>query len=112
LINNQSHRSLHALKFVLYILAGLILALGLIVGISLIAGASNVHNLLLPFQLIGADAIANLIAPYLTRLIGGLGAVTLIVSLVLSVLLFAVGRLLGHIAVLESRMARLEAQAD
>jgi hypothetical protein len=107
---NRHHRSLHALKLVLYILAGLVLALGLIAGISLIAAASNVHNLLVPFQLMGADAIANLIAPYLTSLIRGLGVFVLIVSLVLSILLFAVGRLLAHMAALESRIAHLEAQ--
>jgi hypothetical protein len=109
-INRQTHRPLHTLKFALYILAGFVLALGLIAGISLMAGASNVHKLLLPFQLMGAGAIANLIAPYLTSLIGGLGVFVLVVSLVLSILLFAVGRLLGHMAALELRIAHLEAQ--
>ena len=39
-----------------------------------------------------------------------LGVFTLIVSLVLSALLYAVGRLIGHIAHLETRLAYLEAR--
>lgn len=111
-IKIQPRRSLHILKIISYILAGLVLALGLITGISLLAGASNVYNLLLPLQLMGAEVIANLVAPYLTGLITGLGVVALIVSLVLSILLFAVGRLLGYIASLETRLARLEAHTQ
>lgn len=106
----RSRRSPDILKAISYILAGIVLALGLTAGLSLMASASNVHNLLLPLQLMGMDIIANLIAPYLTGLITGLGVVALIVSLVLSLLLFAVGRLLGHINALETRLARLEAQ--
>ena len=85
------------------------LVLGLIAGISLMASAANVHNVLLPLQLMGAAAFANLITPYLTSLISGLGVVTLIVPLMFSLLLYAVARLLGHIAALETRLARLEA---
>jgi hypothetical protein len=111
-IKIQTRRSLFILKIISYILAGLVLALGLTTGISLLAGASNVYNLLLPLQLMGAEVIANLVAPYLTGLITGLGVVALIVSLVLSILLFAVGRLLGYIASLETRLARLEAHTQ
>lgn len=56
-----------------------------------------------------ADAIANLIIPYLTSLISGLGVVTLIVSLVLRLLLYAVGCQHRLIVALETRLARLEA---
>lgn len=105
----HTNRSLHALKTIAYILAGLVLALGLIVGISLMASASNIHNVLLPLQIMGAEAIANLVAPFLTSLISGLGVFTLIVSFVLSLLLFTAGLLLGHVASLEARLARLEA---
>lgn len=108
----QSRRSLQILKTISYVLAGLVLTLGLVAGISLLARASNVHNLLLPLQLMGADILANLIAPYLSGLISGLGIVSLIVSIVLSLLLFAVGRLLGHIAALETRLARLEEHTE
>lgn len=107
----QSRRSLQILKTISYVLAGLVLALGVAAGISLLASASNVHNLLLPLQLMGADVLANLITPYLSGLISGLGVVSMLVSLVLSLLLFAVGRLLAHIAGLETRLARLEAQS-
>lgn len=108
----QSRRYLQILKTISYVLAGLVLTLGLVAGISLLARASNVHNLLLPLQLMGADILANLIAPYLSGLISGLGIVSLIVSIVLSLLLFAVGRLLGHIAALETRLARLEEHTE
>lgn len=102
-------RPLHTLKIILYVLAVLLFVLGLIFGVSLLASASNVRNVLLPFQLMGADAIANLVAPYLTDLVSGQGVFTLIASFVLSLLLFAVGRLLGYIATLETRLVRLEA---
>ena len=108
----QPRRSLHILKTISYALAGLVFTLGLIAGISLIASATNVHNLLLPLQLMGADIIANLITPYLSGLISGLGVFTLIISFTLSLLLFAVGRLLGHIAALETRLARLEEHTE
>lgn len=106
----QSRRSLQILKTISYVLAGLVLALGVAAGLSLLASASNVHNILLPLQLMGADVLANLITPYLSGLISGLGVVSMLVSLVLSLLLFAVGRLLAHIAGLETRLARLEVQ--
>jgi hypothetical protein len=107
-IKRQNQRLLHILKYILYVLASLILALGLVAGISLIASSANIQNILLPFQLMGAEAIANLITPYLRGLISGLGVVALILSLVLSTLLIAVGRLIGHIAALETRLALLE----
>ena len=77
---------------------------------SLLGSAANVHNILLPFQLMGGEVIANLLTPYVRGLLSGLGAVTLIGSLVLSLLLFAIGRLLGMVAAQEARLAYLEAQ--
>ena len=104
-------RSLNILKTVLYILAGLVLVLGLIAGISLISGASSTAaNLLLPLQLLGGGTFSNPIAPMLSGFFINLGVFTLIVSLVLSALLYAVGRLIGHIAHLETRLAYLEAK--
>ena len=104
-------RSLLILKTVLYILAGLVLALGLIAGISLMVSAAGiVANLLLPLQLLGGGAISNLIAPMLSGSLINIGVVTLILTLLLSALLYAVGRLIGHTALLEARLARLEAR--
>lgn len=107
-MNNQ--RTLSILKIILYVLAGLVLVLGLIIGISLLASASNVHNLLLPLQLMGAEVIVNIVAPMLAGLIRGLGWTALVISIVLSLLLYATGRLLGQIVSLETRLARLEGQ--
>lgn len=104
-----ARRSLLAFKTILYILAGLLLGLGLIVGLSLIAGSANIQNVLLPFHLMGSEVIANLIAPYLKGLVSGMGVVILIISSVLSLLLFAAGHLLSYIAALEARLAALEA---
>jgi len=105
-------RSLRLVKTGLYILAGLVLALGLIAGISLMTGASSmVTNALLPVQLLGGGALSNLIAPLLTGFLTNLGIAALVISLALSALLFATGRLVGHIALLEARLARLEAGA-
>lgn len=101
--------SLYTLKVTLYFLAGIVLALGLVAGISLLTSASNVRNSLMPLQILGGDVIVNLVAPYLSGLIRGLGFVSLGVSIVLSLLLFALGRLLGRVASLEERLASLEA---
>lgn len=106
----HNHRSLHIFKAILYILAGLLLGLGLVVGISLIAGAANVKNVLMPLQFMGGEVFANLVAPYLTGLLNGLGVFSLVISMILSLLLFAAGQLLGYIAGLEARLAALEAQ--
>ena len=104
-------RSLNSLKTVLHILAGLVLVFGLIAGISLMTGASSTAaNLLLPLQLLGGGTFSNLIAPMLSGFFINLGVFTLIVSLVLSALLCAVGRLIGHITHLETRLAYLEAK--
>lgn len=102
--------SLQILKTILYILAGLILAVGLIAGISLMTGADNiVANVLLPFQLMGGEVSSNLIAPLLSGFFINLGVFILIFALILSALLYATGRLIGHIALLETRLAQLEA---
>ena len=104
----SNNRSPHILKIILYVFAAAILALGVITGVSLIASAANIHNVLMPFQFMGAEAITNLIAPYLIGLIRGLGIFVLIVSLIISVLLFAVGLLLGYVTTLERRLVVLE----
>jgi hypothetical protein len=104
------HRSLPILKTIAYVMAALVLLCGLIVGFSLLAGSANLHDLLLPFQLMGSDVFANLITPYLRSLLNGLGIATLVISFAISLLLFIAGRLLGHNAALEARLARLEAR--
>jgi hypothetical protein len=105
----HNSRSLQILKTVLYVLAGFILALGLIVSLSLMVSAGNmVANLVMPLQLMGGEVISNLIAPMLTGFLVNLGIVILVISLILSALLYSIGRLIGHIALLEARVARLE----
>ena len=106
----KTNRSLNLLKTSLYLIAALAGIPGLLIGFSLLGSAANVHNILLPFQLMGGEVIANLLTPYVRGLLSGLGAVTLIGSLVLSLLLFAIGRLLGMVAAQEARLAYLEAQ--
>jgi hypothetical protein len=105
----HNSRSLQILKTVLYVLAGLILALGLIFSLSLMTSAGNmVANLVMPLQIIGGEVVSNLIAPMLTGFLVNLGIVILVISLILSALLYSIGRLIGHIALLEARVARLE----
>jgi hypothetical protein len=102
---------LQILKTIQYILAGLVLALGLFIGISLMAGASNmVENVLMPLQLLGGGAVSNLIAPVLTGFLINLGIAILIVALILSILFYTLGRMIGRSALLEARLARLEAR--
>ncbi len=105
-------RGLLILRTILYILAGIVLAAGLIVGIALIASAgSTVESLIMPLLLIGGGAVANLLRPVLSGFLINLGIITLILSLVISALLFAVARLVHHTANLEARIAALEARA-
>ena len=104
-------RSLQVLKYVLYILAGLVLVVGLIGGISLMTSAKTMAaNLILPLQLLGGGAMSNVIAPMLSGFFINLGVFTLVISLVLSTSLYALGRLIGHIVHLETRLASLEAR--
>lgn len=103
-------RGLTILKTVLYVLAGLITLLGLVAGISLMSSAGRVaENATLPLQILGGGAISNLIAPAITGFLTNLGIAVLVVCAILSALLYATGRLLGHIALLEARLSRLEA---
>jgi hypothetical protein len=104
--------NLTIIKTFFYILAGLILLLGLVAGISLMASASQVAaNATLPLQIFGGGAISNLISPLLSGFLTNLGIGVMVVSLLLSALLYAVGRLLGHTASLEARLARLESRS-
>jgi hypothetical protein len=105
-------RSLSILKVFLYILAGLILAGGLMIGVSLLTSASlAVANIVLPLQILAGEAIANIIAPYLSGFLISLGMFTLGLALILSALLYTAGRLVGQVASLEARLARLEARS-
>lgn len=104
-------RSLQTLKTILFILAGLVLLIGLIGGISLVAGAQRwvVNALQMPLALMSGEIVFNLIEPMLTAFLINLGVAVLVVSLITSVLLYALGRLIGHTLLLEERIARLEA---
>jgi hypothetical protein len=103
-------RSLPILKTVFYVLAALVLLLGLVAGFSLVSSAGRVaENATLPLQILGGGAISNLIAPVITGFLTNLGIAVLVICALLSALLYGVGRLLGHIALLEARLSRLEA---
>ena len=98
------------LKFALYLLAGLVLVLGLIGGVSLLSSARlMVANFLLPFQLMGIGQISDSFSPLLSGLFINLGIVAIVISLILSALLYTAARLLGRLADLEARLSRLEA---
>jgi hypothetical protein len=100
---------LQILKTVLYLLAALILVLGLIAGFSLAASADHVAaNVMLPFQLLGGSPIADLFSSMLSRFLINLGIVVMVLSVLLSALLYGVGRLIQHVTHLEARLARLE----
>lgn len=106
----QPSRGLQILKIVLYVLAGLVLALGLVAGISILVSANHVvQNLLLPFQLMGNQAVSNLITPLVSGFMINLGVAVLVLTAIFSALLYGLGRLIGRVALLEARLARLEA---
>jgi hypothetical protein len=69
-----------------------------------------VANALLPIQFLGGGAIYNLIAPVLNGFLVNIGIAILIFTLITSALIYAVGRLIGRTALLEARLARLEAR--
>lgn len=105
----SSSRSLPVLKAVLYVLAGFTMLVGLVGAISLMTGASMIaNNLLLPLTVLGAAVAYNMLAPMLTGALVNLGLAVLILSLVFSALLYAAGRLVGHISNLEARLSTLE----
>jgi hypothetical protein len=107
----QPSSGLQLFQTALNLLAALILVLGLIAGINMITGADNiVANTLMPLAFFGSDAIINMISPLFTGFIINLGIITIIVTIVLSALVYGIGRLIGYIARLEARLARLEAR--
>lgn len=106
---NPASRGLQFLKVLLYILAGMILVLGLVTGFSLIGSANSIAaNAMLPFQLLGGAAISNMFSSMISGFLTNLGIIVIILSVVLSALLYGVGRLMQHIIHLEARLARLE----
>jgi hypothetical protein len=60
--------TLNVLRITAFILAGIVLFLGLFARVSLLISAANVQNTLLPLQLMGGSAIANLITPLVIRI--------------------------------------------
>ena len=102
-------RGLQIVKTGLYILSGLVLVAGLVIGISLLAGADRTAaNMVMPLNFLGNAAIQNMIGPLLRTLFINLGIATVILSLIFSGLLYAIGRLIGHILHLDERITRLE----
>jgi len=75
----------------------------------LVGAGGMVSNLILPLQLMGMEAAANLVKPLLNGVLVNLGIAALVVSLALSGLLYAVGRLIGTVQGLERRLIVLEA---
>jgi hypothetical protein len=103
-------RGLQILKIILYVMAAFVLLLGLVFGVSLMVSADRmVANLLLPVQLLGIDALSNALAPTLKGFLFNFGVIILVFSLVISALLYGMGRLIGHIIQLETRLDYLEA---
>jgi hypothetical protein len=100
------------LKISLFVMAGLVLTIGLFTGISLLLSATNVHSMLFPLTILGGEVLSNLIAPFLTGLLSWLGGGVLVISLVLSLLLYATGRLVGRVSILDARVAQLEAKRN
>ncbi len=108
----SSSCSFEVLKIVIYLFAGLILVVGLVAGISLMISAPHiVANMLIPFQLFGSQAISNAIGPTLTGFLTNLGVAVILVAMIISGLVAGLGLLVGRIAFLETRLARLEAQS-
>lgn len=101
--------SLKLFKTILYILAVIVLIAGLLAGLSLMTSASRmVANMLLPLQLMGGSSATDMISPMFSGIFINTGLAVLLVSLVLSALLYAVARLIGHILRLDERVLHLE----
>lgn len=104
----HNDRAVPILKWLLYILAGLVLVFGLMTGIGLIGFAGNLSGFGPVLQALSAQPLANMLASMLRQGAATLGTGVIVLSLVLSALLFTAGKLLGRTHDLARRVAHLE----
>lgn len=104
-------RAVTILQWVFYVLAGLVLLFGVYMGIGLIGFAGNMSSFMPMIQMMSAPAIANLLSGMLLRIATSLGIGVILLSLLISALLFTAGKLLGRTHDLARRVQRLEQEA-
>ena len=101
-------RGLTILQWLLYSLAVIVLVLGGWATIGFLNFAAALSGMLPMFQALGSPALNNLIGSALRQGVTTLGVIMLVLSVVLSVLLFTAGKLLGRVDDLSQRVAQLE----
>lgn len=102
-------KGLRVLSVISYVLAGVVLLLGMIMMISLAGAATNLPNMLIGFQVLGLGPVLDAFIRPVQGALTTAGVIILVVALVLTLLLYAVGRLVGVIRSLVQRVNRLEA---
>ncbi len=106
--NRRDYRALGFLKVAATILAIIVLLLGTAMMVSLLGGAANVPNQLIALQVLGLGPITDLLIRPLKSALATAGIVVFVVSLIISLLFYSVGRLLGIVAGLVRRVTQLE----
>ncbi len=102
------------LKFILYLLAVLVLAAGLYTGTALWNEAhslsTSLNSVQQPLQIFGGVPGLNALVTKISNLVTYLGDGVMALSVILCLTLFGSGRLVGRVINLERRMARLESR--
>ncbi len=104
----KNDRAVTILKWLLYILAGLMLVFGLFTGIGFIGFAGNMSGYMFLIQAFTAPPVADLLAQGIRQIAMSVGIGVILLSLVMSVLLFTAGKLLGRTHDLARRVQQLE----
>ena len=114
-----SIRSLHILSRLLTITAALILILGFLVLLGSLNATANLSNTLLGLQILGGQAIVNLLTPIIKSALMSIGILVFVIALALRLVLFAAGRfavfLLGQsvrVEEIEQAVKRLQSKMD
>jgi hypothetical protein len=111
-VTKSNHPFLKILQVLLYSLAAIILLLGIFGGISLVSMSSALPNSLISLQVLGLGVFVDLLTGLLGPVLINLGIGVLVIALVMSLLAFSAGRLLGITLELDQRLEIQARQLD
>jgi hypothetical protein len=103
---------LTVLRALLYIFAAIILVLGVLSALSLFSMGSALPNMLITLQAIGLGVFVDLLAGILRPVFINLGITILVIALVISLLAFATGKLIGLTQEMNQRLEIQERQME
>jgi Ca2+/Na+ antiporter len=111
-MKKTNHTLLKVLRGLLFILALIILVLGILGAFSLISMRSALPNMLIGLQAIGLGVFVDLLTGVLGPVFINLGIAVLVIALVMSLLAFAAGQLIGTTLEIDKRLAMQEKQLE